>query len=105
MANVCPRVLRDGPPYALEATAPVPSRYACLAFTVLQEQQPVNVPHPCNCSRLPWKQVHRHAYTLPQVWVTCGRVYRTPPAIRVLCHPRLNPRAASLACQTSLPQR
>ena len=28
-----------------------------------------------NCSRLPWKQVHRHAYTLPQVWVTCGRVF------------------------------
>ena len=27
-----------------------------------------------NCSRLPWKQVHRHAYTLPQVTQTCGRV-------------------------------
>jgi hypothetical protein len=23
-----------------------------------------------NCSRLPWKQVHRHAHSLPQVWVT-----------------------------------
>gem|GEM_PF-4777530 len=24
-------------------------------------------------SRLPWKRVHRHAYTLPQVTQTCGR--------------------------------
>ena len=35
----------------------------------------------CNCSRLPWKQVHRHAYTLPQVARTCGRV-KWPAASR-----------------------
>jgi len=30
-----------------------------------------------NYSPLPWKQVHRHASTLPQVSQTCGRVWRT----------------------------
>ena len=33
-----------------------------------------------NCSRLPRKQMHRHADTLPQVTQPCGRVWRTPPA-------------------------
>jgi len=44
-----------------------------------------------NCSRLPWKQVHRHAHSLPQVWVTCGRVKLPRPrrsiSAKVVCYP------------------
>jgi len=34
----------------------------------------VNSYQPRNCSHLPWKQMHRHVCTLPQVTQTCGRV-------------------------------
>jgi len=30
-----------------------------------RRRQSVKITRESNCSRLPWKQVHRHAYTLP----------------------------------------